>query len=133
MSPGGDTLAPFMAIGVHLQQGDVVKATASFNIFSKNYQESARRVPEWKKYYDQNVVERLGVSLASGNMNAVNEAMGEVGASCSKCHTVNMLPVWNKYNWMDFRTLNMNTPDGRLPWAEAKMKYLIAGFDGSII
>ncbi len=56
--------------------------------------------------------------------------MGEVGATCVKCHTVNMLLVWNRYNWMDFRVLKMNTPDGQLPWAEAKMKYLVAGFDG---
>lgn len=44
-----------------------------------------------------------------------------------------MPAVWNKYNWKDFRNVTISTTnpeEPQLPWAAAKMKYLVAGFDG---
>ncbi len=120
----------FQAIVVHTLQGDKTNASESFKVFSKNYRDSAALVPEWRKYYDQKTVDRLGASVDSGDINAVFEAVGEVGAACVKCHTENMPPVWNRYNWKDFDTLKMESPEGQIPWSAAKMKYLLAGFDG---
>ncbi len=123
----------FMGISAKIQQGDIADAKKSFFAFSQNYKNSADMVPEWKTYYNMDAVEKIGTSLDAGNIPAVFEAVGEVGATCSRCHTENMPPVWNRYNWKDFGKMTMDTPnpaEPRLPWAAAKMKYLVVGFDG---
>lgn len=120
-------------IGVNIQQGDIPNAKKSYAAFYQNYKNSANMVPEWKEYYDVNAVEKMGASLDNGNIQAVFESMGQIGASCVKCHTEKMTPVWNKYNWMDFSKITMDTPnpsEPKLPWAQAKLKYMVIGFDG---
>lgn len=122
-----------MGIGVNLQQQDMENAKKSYNDFSKKYKESSNLVPEWKKYYDQDLVEKMGVSLDSGNVPEVFETIGKVGATCVSCHNEKMPPVWNKYNWDDFSKMTLNTPNPDepvLPWPVAKIKYLAPGYDG---
>jgi hypothetical protein len=90
-------------------------------------------VPEWKKYYDQDLVEKIGLSLDSGNVSEVFETIGKLGATCAGCHNEKMSPVWNKYNWGDFSKMTLNTPNPAepvLPWPVAKIKYLAPGYDG---
>ncbi len=120
-------------IVVNIQQGNMAKARESFKAFSKKYGESRDLVPQWKKYYDLKAIEKLGDALDEGKVPEIFEAMGEVGSTCSGCHRDNMPPVWDRYNWKDFDKLTMNTPNPDepvLPWAAAKMKYLVVGFDG---
>ena len=122
-----------MGIGVNLQQQDMENAKKSYNDFSEKYKESSNLVPEWKKYYDQDLVEKMGVSLDSGNVSEVFETLGKVGEKCAGCHNEKMPPVWNKYNWNDFSKMTLNTPNPDepvLPWPVAKMKYMAPGFDG---
>ncbi len=57
-------------------------------------------------------------------------AIGEIGETCADCHYDTMPPVYNKYYGGDFSNLEMNTPYGVKPWKEAKMNYLLGGFDG---
>ncbi len=120
----------FQGIGVNIAQGDMENAKKSFTEFSKNYKDTAEMVPEWKTYYDTTAVDKIGSALDAGNVPGTFEAIGNVGASCVRCHTEMMPPVWEKYNWKDFSALTMDTPDGKLPFPEAKMKYLVVGFDG---
>lgn len=126
----GDAL---MGIGVNLQQGDMANAKKSFNDFSKKYKDSSNLVPEWNKYYNLSLVEKMGTSLDSGNVPAVFEDLGKVGESCAGCHKEKMPPVWIQYNWNDFSKMTLNTPNPDepvLPWPDAKIKYLAPGFDG---
>jgi len=123
----------FVGISAKVLQGDMANAKKSFSAFSQNYKNSAGMVPEWKRYYNMDAVEKIGSSLDAGNIPAVFEAVGEVGATCTSCHIENMPPVWNRYNWKDFGTMTMDTPnpaEPKLPWAAAKMKYLVVGYDG---
>ncbi|MCX9082253.1 MAG: hypothetical protein OIN83_08645 [Candidatus Methanoperedens sp.] len=122
-----------MGIGVNLQQGDMANAKKSYDDFFKKFKDSSDMVPEWKKFYDQNTVEKIGASLDSGNVPEVFENIGKVGEACVQCHKEKMPQVWNKYNWNDFGELTLNTPNPEepvLPFPAAKIKYLASGFDG---
>jgi len=128
-----DLGAAMIGIGVNVQQGDMANAKKSYDDFSKKFKDSSDMVPEWKKFYDQDTVEKIGASLDSGNVPAVFENIGKVGAACVKCHKEKMPQVWNKYNWNNFSKLTLNTPNPDepvLPFPDAKIKYLAAGFDG---
>lgn len=125
--------AAMMGIGVNLQQGDMANAKKSYDDFSKKYKDSSDMVPEWKKFYDQSTVEKIGVSLDSGDVPTVFENIGKVGVACAKCHKEKMPQIWNKFNWNDFGKLNLNTPNPDepvLPFSLAKIKYLAPGYDG---
>jgi hypothetical protein len=119
-----------MGIPVNLGQGDFVNAGNSFNEFSECYEYSSEMVPEWQGYYDQKAVDELGRALADGDQDAIGIAMGEVGETCSDCHLDTLTPVYYKYYWGDFREVMIETPDGPIPWKDAKMYYLLMGFDG---
>ena len=122
-----------VGISVNIQQEDMANATKSYAAFYENYKNSAEMVPEWKDYYDNEAVERMGDALETGDIPGVFQSMGEVGAGCANCHKDTMPAVWSKYIWKDFREVMINTPnpeEPQLPWAAAKMKYLVAGFDG---
>lgn len=122
-----------MGIGVNLQQGDMANAKKSYIDFSKKFKESSDMVPEWKKFYDQGTVDKIGTSLDSGDVPAVFENIGKVGEACVKCHKEKMPQIWIKYNWNDFGKLTMNTPNPDepiLPFPLAKIKYLASGYDG---
>lgn len=126
----GETM---VGISINIQQNDMVNAKRSYAAFYENYKNSAEMVPEWKCYYNKSAVEKMGVALNTGDIPGVFQSMDDVGAGCSNCHKVNMPDVWNKYNWKDFSKVMINTPnheETQLPWAAAKMKYLVAGFDG---
>ncbi|HEY9245968.1 MAG TPA: hypothetical protein VIO11_03885, partial [Candidatus Methanoperedens sp.] len=120
-------------IAVNIRQGDMNRARESFKAFKEKYEASSGMVPEWRKYYDLKAIARLGSALEAGKTPEIFEAMGEVGSTCSGCHRNTMAMVWNRYNWKDFDKLKMASPNpGEAPlrWGEAKMKYLVVGFDG---
>ena len=121
-----------MGIPVNLEQEDFLNAGNSFNEFSKYYEESSKMVPEWQGYYNQEAVNDLGSALAADEPDAIaiGIAMGEVGKTCSDCHQDTLTPVYYKYYWGDFREVNIQTPVGPMPWKDAKMYYLLMGFDG---
>ncbi|HIH86365.1 MAG TPA: cytochrome c [Methanosarcinales archaeon] len=119
-----------MGIPVNLGQGDLQNAGNSFEEFSECYEYSSKMVPEWQKYYNQKAVDELGRALADGDQDAIGEAMEEVGETCSDCHLDTLTPVYYKYYWGDFRDVMIETPDGPIPWKDAKMYYLLMGFDG---
>ena len=52
-----------VGITVNIQQGDMENAKRSFEVFSQDYKENAEMVPEWKKYYNQTAVEKIGVFI----------------------------------------------------------------------
>lgn len=119
-----------MGIPVNMRQGDYVNAYLSFEEFSQNYEYSSGMVPKWKKYYNQKAIDELGCALEGADPDAICEAMGKVGETCSDCHLDTMTPVYYKYYWGDFREVMIETPDGPLPWKQAKMNDLLVGFDG---
>lgn len=122
-----------MGIGVNMQQGDMANTKKSFVDFSKKYKDSSNLVPEWNKYYDLNLVEKMGASLDAGNVSEVFNDIGKVGDTCVGCHKENMPNVWNRYNWNNFDNISLRTPNPEepvLPWPVAKIKYMAAGFDG---
>ena len=119
-----------MGIPVNLGQGDYINASESFEEFSESYIYSSEMVPQWQRYYNLKAVDDLGRALADGDQDAIEIAMGDIGETCSDCHLDTMTPVYYKYYWGDFREVNIQTPDGPLPWKVAKMYYLLMGFDG---
>jgi|GEM_PF-3129684 len=90
-----------MGIIVNIQQEDMDNATKSYAAFYENYKNSAEMVPEWNGYYNISTVEKMGDALDTGDIPGVFSAVGEVGASCTKCHVDTMPDVWNKCNDKD--------------------------------
>ncbi|MCK5217631.1 MAG: hypothetical protein KAJ93_07570 [Methanosarcinales archaeon] len=117
-------------ISVNIQQGDMDNAVRSFEAFSRIYNDNIKLVPEWEEYYNPTAVETIGTALESDDIPAVYEALGENGITCSKCHIDTMPDVYNKYYWDDFADINITTPKGPLSFQQAKMMYLLPGFDG---
>lgn len=125
-----------MGIIVNVQQNDTDNAKVSFDAFSKLYENTSNMVPEWKGYFDTDVVNGLGTALKSGNPGEIFPAIDKVGKTCSNCHEAEKPTVWAKYHWKDFRTITMvtgNPQEPELPFAAAKMKYLAPAFDGVIV
>lgn len=109
-----------MGVIMNTQQGDLVNAKKSFKTFSQGYEDIADMVPEWKQYYVQKTVDNLGAALDTNNPPVILGAAGEILDNCAKCHKENMAALWNRYNWQNFNNVNINTPEGKLPWAAAK-------------
>ena len=131
----GDSM---QGIVVNIQQGDMENASRYFRTFSQQYEDSSRMVPEWRSYYKPKAVRDLGEALDAASLDpskipGVFGAIEEVGKTCHKCHIENMPPVWSRYNWKDFSTVTIDTPEGKLPWAEAKMKYVDVGLVGIFV
>lgn len=122
---------PFEGIAINLQEKDMANAKANFNEFKAEYQKLSTMVPQWQEYWDINLVNQLGTDLNSGNVDAVfQKDLPNIGQSCDRCHGNEQPQVWAKYYWRDFDTVNVNTPEGKLPWPVAMPKYLATGFEG---
>lgn len=122
-----------MGIVTNTLQEDKANASKSFELFSKNYKESSGLVPEWRGYYDMQALDKLGKAVKSGNRDEIMQAIPEIGDTCSSCHKDQKPYVWAEYNMKDFRKIEINTPEGPMPFPAGKMKYLVIGFDGTMV
>ena len=119
----------FEGIIINLQQGDMINATANYNVFANEYKKISMKVPEWKGYFDLAAVDKLGKDLKANDANAAFQDIGAIGATCSRCHADRQPQVWAKYYWRDFDTVNVTTSGGNLSWTPA-MFALAGAFDG---
>lgn len=122
-----------MGIITNTLQGDLVNAATSFELFSESYKESSKMVPEWRGYYDMKALDKLGTAVRSGNPGEIMQAIPDIGNTCSNCHKDQKPYVWATYNMRDFRIVQINTPDGPMPFPAGKMNYLVVGFDGTMV
>ncbi len=122
-----------MAIITNTLQGDTANASISFDQFSKSYKESSDMVPEWRGYYDMKALDKLRVAVKSEKPGEIMQAIPEIGNTCSNCHKDQKPYVWATFNMKDFRIVQINTPEGPMPFPAGKMKYLVVGFDGTIV
>jgi hypothetical protein len=121
---------PMIGITTDVQEGDMANATANFKQFKAQYQKLSTMVPEWRGYWDINLVNKLGKDLDNKNVPAVFQDVGNIGQGCSKCHADTQPQVWAKYYWRDFDTVNVSTPEGNLTWTDAMTKYLDGAYSG---
>jgi len=139
--PGNEYLGEMFKLGgmmqgiaVNMQDGDFTNAKNSFNAFSAQYNSVSNMVPEWKKYYDKKLVTEIGKDIDDHDVPKTFADLGKLGENvCAKCHRNSKPQVWVKYYWRDFRTVNISTPEGNMPWPEAKTKYVVSTFDGATI
>ncbi len=122
-----------MGITTNTLQGDMVNASKSFELFSNSYKESSNLVPEWRGYYDFQALNKLGEAVKSGNPDAIMQAVPEIGNTCSNCHKDQKPYVWAEYYTKDFRKVQINTPEGQMPFPDGKMKYMAVAFDGTMV
>ncbi len=128
----GDSM---MGVLVDVQQDDMTNAKISYQIFKNEYKNSSKMVPEWRGYYDPEAVDKVGKALETGDKNKVLASIDAVFQTCSKCHIATKTKVFAKYNWKDLKDVKMKTVNPEqpeAPWTEAKAKYLVTGFDGTI-
>ncbi|MFQ5836201.1 MAG: cytochrome c, partial [bacterium] len=100
----------FVAIIVNLQQGDMAAAQGAYQGFAKKYDELSKMIPEWKDYFQAELVEALGKALQSGDPQQIQQAMGKVGGTCGSCHEDNMPATWYRYWWKDFHEISVEDP-----------------------
>ena len=127
-----DMASPMESIAINAQEGDWTNAKISFKTFSAIYGDNSKLVPEWKHYFDDDIVEKIGNDI-NAKSPAVFADIGKLGMSCEKCHTENKFQVWIKYNWKNFDKINVNTTNPSepvVPWPAAMEKYLAPSFDG---
>lgn len=124
----------FEGIAINVQEGDIVNARNSFDQFSGEYDNMSTLVPEWRSYFNHNLVDKLGKDLYAENVavDVVMQDIGNVGVSCDRCHGNVWPQVWAKYYWRDFDTINVSTPMGNMTWPNA-MQIKAAGFDGVVV
>lgn len=118
---------------VNTLQGDNINATNSFDAFAFQYKATSDLIPEWKRYFDINAVNRLGKAVKSGDQKEIFANLEKVGKACDNCHIQVKPLVWAKYYWPNFDNIKINTTnpnDSPLPWKEAKQKYIATSFDG---
>ncbi|VVB96067.1 Cytochrome C' [uncultured archaeon] len=127
---------PMMGVLVNTQQDDMTNAKISYQIFKNEYRNSSKMVPEWRRYYDLEAVDKVGNALEAGDKNQILASMDVVFQTCAKCHVATKTKVFAKYNWKDLKDVKMKTVNPEqpeAPWTEAKAKYLVTGFDGTIV
>ena len=125
-----------MGVLVNTQQDDMANAKIAYQIFSSEYKNNSRMVPEWKEYYDIQAVNKVGDALETGDRNKTLASIEVVFQKCISCHTAEKTKVFAKYHWKDFNDVKMRTINPEQPetsWTEAKAKYLVMGFDGTIV
>lgn len=130
-----DIAVPMEGIGVNAQEGDWINAKISFQKFVDLYRANSELVPEWKLYFDMNLIKKIGKDIDE-NSPAIFMDMEQLGESCDKCHTENKPQVWVKYYWKDFDKIDVNTinsAEPTAPWPDAMAKYLASNFDGMAI
>lgn len=87
-----------MGVVTDFQQNDTNNTKASFDIFSKLYEEDSNVVPEWKSYFNIYAINKLGEAIDSGDPGKVFPALDEVGKTCRDCHRIEEPAVWAKYH-----------------------------------
>ena len=122
----------FEGIAINVQQGDWTNAETSFNAFSTEYNNVSKMVPEWRQYFDKNLVTKIGKDIDNQDVNKTFEDIGTLGEKCDNCHRDKKPQVWMKYYWRDFRTVNITTPNGNMSWP-AGMEFIATALDGTLI
>lgn len=125
-----------MGVLVNTLQDDTANAKMAYRIFSGEYVNSSKMVPEWKGYYDIQAVNKIGDALETGDRNETLASLEVVFQKCGSCHKEVKTKVFAKYHWKDFNDVKMKTVNPEQPetsWPEAKAKYLVTGFDGTIV
>lgn len=123
----------FVGIIVNVEDGDMANAKNSSEGFFTNYNKTSVMVPEWSHYFNITLAEKLVQSVNAGNTSQIFQAVYNIGKTCDNCHRDNQPKVWAKYHAKDFRNVTINTTNPNesvLPWSDAKMMYLVTGFDG---
>lgn len=100
----------FSGIVVDVMENDLKGAGDNFVEFRTQYLEAAKMIPEWKGFYVQGAVERLGAVLKTGDREKIMEAFGEVGKTCHECHVATMAQVQQKYRWGNFGEISVEDP-----------------------
>jgi cytochrome c556 len=119
----------FDGMVANIQEGDMANATVQYNVFSSEYKNISRKVPEWKGYFDIAAVNKLGKDLNANNVPAAYDDIGKVGATCEKCMFERTSQVWAKYYWRSFDTVNVTVSNKNMVWVDA-MKAMATGFGG---
>ncbi len=92
----------FLSIPVDLSENDPQNASAHFEKFKAQYEETGKMVPEWEPFFPMYPVNSLEAALKSGDQKEVNAAIANMGQVCENCHLVNMPKVQQKYHWKTF-------------------------------
>ncbi len=80
----------FLSIPVDLSENDPQNASAHFEKFKAQYEETGKMVPEWEPFFQMYPVNSLEAALKSGDQKEVNAAIANMGQVCENCHLVNM-------------------------------------------
>ncbi len=125
---------PLAAMVINLQEGDFANATNSFNVFSVQYKTTSEMVPEWKQYFDEDLVAKIGNDINDHNVSSAMTDIGNLGEKCDRCHRDNKPQVWVNFYWRDFRTVNVTLPApiGNKSWPDA-MGVVAGAFDGATV
>jgi hypothetical protein len=121
----------FSAIVADLSENKPQDAVADFELFSAQYVEVSKLVPEWQRYYPASPVDGLRAALKTGDRAKIMGAYEKVGKVCHDCHAAYMPIVQQKYHWGNFYAIKVKDPLSKEDVDFIRlMQYLDANFAG---
>lgn len=123
--------ASMSGIVTDLMENDLINVNNNFEKFKSLFEKVSNLVPEWKHYFQMDIVDALGINLKQGDRNTIMPAIEAVGKICADCHNVNMPKVQFKYHWSDFSEIKVTDPfiQQKMPFQQFK-HLLEANFNG---
>jgi cytochrome c553 len=122
----------YMSVGNDARQGDWANAQQGFDNLKAQFIKLSGLVPEWKHYFNMDLVNALGQALAKKDPKAIGGASQKLGnAVCGRCHGENRPAVWFHYGFKDFSKIMVEDPLSKKKVPLMTYMFMLAGpFDG---
>ncbi len=100
----------FYAVNLNINAENWEKAKEWARNLEKTYKETAKMVPEWKKYFKPELAENFRKAVESQNVDEVIKTSKKLGRNCQKCHQDNMAIVKIMYRFPSFEKIKIEDP-----------------------
>ncbi len=97
----------FYAVNLNINAENWEKAKEWARNLEKTYKETAKMVPEWKKYFKPELAENFRKAVESQNVDEVIKTSKKLGRNCQKCHQDNMAIVKIMYRFPSFEKIKI--------------------------
>ena len=100
----------FYAVQLNINEENWEKAIEWAKKLVETYKETAKMVPEWKKYFDFEKADNYLKAVQSRNIDKVISAAQQLGKTCARCHQDNEIAVKIYYRFPNFEEIEVEDP-----------------------
>lgn len=106
------------AVSEHLALGDSELQLKWYKRFAEHYRKIGEMVPEWQDELELEWLSRLGVALASHEVDQAEHAMKKLKMSCSGCHREYQAMAAITYRIPDFSKVRVKSGDHEIDYSD---------------